>query len=256
MTPVSQILVDLLNDLDDPAGLPDRLCRLAVERLPVDAASIALTDETGAGILVAGSDERAVTLEHLQFTLGEGPCHDAHRLGRLVQQPDLVVTGPARWPVYTAAVAELGVRGLFSFPLRIGGIRLGVLDLYADHPGSLADPELATALHVADAAVLLVLHLGSHDPGSAPGEVPLADLASAGLLPDTFRDQPEVHQATGMVSVQLSVPLAEALLLLRAHAFATGRTVGAVADDVVGRRLRFDDDGAHPTTPPALEGGV
>ena len=49
-----------------------------------------------------------------------------------------------------------------------------------------------------------------------------------------------VYQATGMISVQLGVSLAEALARLRAHAFAASAAVGDVAGEVVSRRLRFD----------------
>jgi AmiR/NasT family two-component response regulator len=50
----------------------------------------------------------------------------------------------------------------------------------------------------------------------------------------------EVHQAAGMVSVQLSVSVAEARLLLRKRAFAESRPLAALAADVVGRRVRFE----------------
>jgi AmiR/NasT family two-component response regulator len=49
----------------------------------------------------------------------------------------------------------------------------------------------------------------------------------------------EVHQATGMILAQLNVPATEAFFRLRAHAFATGRTVQDVAHDVVTRILDF-----------------
>jgi len=42
-----------------------------------------------------------------------------------------------------------------------------------------------------------------------------------------------------MIMVQLDVSLAEALLRLRAHAYATGQTAASVAADVVSRRMRF-----------------
>ncbi|MDQ1705613.1 MAG: hypothetical protein QOF18_1979, partial [Frankiaceae bacterium] len=38
------------------------------------------------------------------------------------------------------------------------------------------------------------------------------------------------------------VPIEEALLLLRARAFADGRPVTVVAKDVVERRMRFDKE--------------
>ena len=56
----------------------------------------------------------------------------------------------------------------------------------------------------------------------------------------------QVYQASGMVAVQLRIPVADALLRLRAHAFATGISVGFVAADIVARRLRLDDDANGP----------
>jgi hypothetical protein len=58
-----------------------------------------------------------------------------------------------------------------------------------------------------------------------------------------------VHQATGMVSVQLGVDLVTAFLRLRTHAFSTGRRLSAVADDVVERKLWFAPDPTGETGP-------
>jgi hypothetical protein len=52
----------------------------------------------------------------------------------------------------------------------------------------------------------------------------------------------DLHQATGIVSVQAGVGMAEALLLLRARAFVSGRSAVAVARDVVAGMLSFRDD--------------
>jgi AmiR/NasT family two-component response regulator len=48
-----------------------------------------------------------------------------------------------------------------------------------------------------------------------------------------------VHNAAGIVSVQLGVSVTEALVRLRAYAFSENRLVRDVAEDVVARRLRF-----------------
>ena len=48
-----------------------------------------------------------------------------------------------------------------------------------------------------------------------------------------------VHNAAGMISVQLGVSITEALVRLRAAAFAKNRMVHDVAADVVSRRMRF-----------------
>ncbi len=156
---------------------------------------------------------------------------DASQTGRPVLQPDLAQTAPLRWPGFAGGALEAGVRAVFAFPLRVGAIRLGVLDLYRDRAGPLSTDELAEALSFADAATLLLLHAqASTAPSSA---VPVLD------------DRAEVHQATGVVSVQAAVGLAEALVLLRARAFADQRPLGDLARDVLTGTVSFrKDDGA------------
>ena len=51
-----------------------------------------------------------------------------------------------------------------------------------------------------------------------------------------------MSQATGMLVAQLEVAPAEALVRLRAHAYATGRSATAIACDILDRRLRRQAD--------------
>ena len=125
------------------------------------------------------------------------------------------------------------MRAVFAFPLRIGAITVGVLDLYRDAPGDLDDDALAMALLAADTAALTLLELDVSNGAVFDGD----DIARS-----TYRL--EVHQATGIVQVQLGVSAEVALVMLRARAFASGRPVAEVARDVVARRLRFNrEDG-------------
>ena len=50
-----------------------------------------------------------------------------------------------------------------------------------------------------------------------------------------------IHQASGMIAAQLDDTMASALARLRAAAFANGRSMYDVAQDVVERRVRFDE---------------
>jgi ANTAR domain len=50
----------------------------------------------------------------------------------------------------------------------------------------------------------------------------------------------EIDQATGMLTEQLEARIAEALLRLRAYAYAHDRRLADVADDFVARRLRLN----------------
>lgn len=234
MTPASALLLELMDGIDPAVPLPESLCRLAATKLPVTAVSMVLTGASGVAQAVAASDDRAAALEDLQLLLGEGPLHDVVRTRRLVQQPDLARTGPVRWPHFTDAARHLGVESMFSFPLVLGGIRLGVLDLFADVPTVLEDADLALALHVVDAAVLVVLHLSDEDPVSTTPRVGVSD-----AMTEAFRSYAVVHQATGMVSVQAGVGLVEALLLIRASAYSANVSIIAVSEDVVTGSAHF-----------------
>lgn len=224
---VTEILTMIAYENVPEATLPDRLCAECLAALPISGAGVALMTSGGpTGVVLGATDERAKQLEELQFSLGEGPCVDASRTGRPVLQPDLVATAVANWPGFGAAALAAGVRAIFAFPLRVGAIRIGILDLYRDTSGYLSQDEFADALTFADAAVVVLLRLQDN-------------AGDAAALTRPIDSRAEIHQATGMISIQLDTTLVEALLRLRAHAYATGRTVSDVAADVVGRRMRF-----------------
>lgn len=176
------------------------------------------------------SDAVAERIEDLQYTIGEGPAIDAHATGRPVAEPDLGSPGRVRWPVFAAAAVAAGAGALFSFPLRQGAVRLGALTLYEPRSGGLSDVQHEDALMMADVVFQVVVHHQAEAPLGLLA-VELEALSGRGAA---------VHQAAGMVSVQLSVGLGEALVRLRARAFREGRPLGELAADVVARRSRFD----------------
>jgi GAF domain-containing protein len=199
-----------------------------------------VTAMTGAGIMLMSGDlpvgsvcttgPVSELVEDLQYTLGEGPCVDAYRLGRPVLEPDLTDPAAPRWVAFTGPALDAGVRAIFSFPLGVGGVRLGALDLYADHPGRLSDDQHADAVVAAAVSAEALLALQA---GESPGI--LATELERGL---DFRYV--VHQAAGMVSSQLEISVTQALVRLRAYAFGHQRLLDEVAGEVVARRLRFD----------------
>lgn len=198
--------------------------------LDVTGAGISMVTETGNRGVVCATDDVSAEIEELQFTLGQGPCVDAVKTGAPVLVDDLTqpVIRTGRWPAFMDRAESAGVRAVFAFPLNIGAIKVGALDLYRNRAGELSGDQVTAALMAADAAAIGLLHMNG---GEA---TPFTDDAAA-----RSAYQLQVHQATGMVSVQLDVPIDQAFLLLRARAFADGRPVNAVATDVVERRLRF-----------------
>src|SRR5687767_15738404 len=85
-------------------------------------------------------------IEQLQYDLGEGPCVDAYHQDRPVLEPDLAHPGVPRWLAFTGPAVEAGVRAVFGFPYRVGGVRLGALNLYCDRSVSLTDDQHVDAL--------------------------------------------------------------------------------------------------------------
>ena len=226
---VAEILTALWAAYPDGSALPAGLVHGCARALPVSGVGLALMTEGGPAGTVAATDGPALELEELQYTLGEGPCVDASRSGRPVLQPDLAATAPHRWPAFAGGALAAGVAAVFAFPLRVGAIRVGVLDLYRATPGPLSAEHLREALSYADAATMLLLHLQTRarSDGFAPDALAVLD------------DRAEVHQATGVVSVQAGVALAEAIVLLRARAYAEQRPVGDLARDVLAGTVDF-----------------
>ena len=176
-------------------------------------------------------------LAELQLTLGEGPCHDVLASAAPVLAGDLGDAEFARrWPAFTPAACQLGAGALFAFPLIVGAIRAGVLGLYRGAPGPLPGRQFGDLLILADAATVMLL-------GSADGDGENGDGAALdGQAPDLALHRAEIDQATGMLTVQLGVPVAEAFVRLRAYAYCQDRRLADVAGDIVARRLRLGRD--------------
>jgi hypothetical protein len=198
----------------------------------VDAAAVTVMLSATPRETVYASDRVASELEELALTLGEGPAVDAFT-GRPALVADLSASDwLAHWPVFAPAAVLAGVRAVFALPLQVGAIGLGVMGLYRAGPGDLDREQLADALVLADAACALLLDAAQRDWPRPDGRWP----ERAGP------PHPEVHQATGMIIVQLGVSAAVALVRLRAYAYAHDRRLRDVAGDVVARRLRFHAD--------------
>lgn len=207
-------------------GAAQRICELCVPALDITGAGISVVTRGGVREILCSTDSASAHVEDLQFVMGEGPCVNAMRTGEPVLVADITAgDGPAgTWPEFMGSAAEQGISALFAFPLRMGRVNVGALDLYRGTTGELTHNQLAGALMAADAAAGSLVDLG-----------PLADQGG-----DDHHMQ--VHQATGMVMVQMGVRSQDALVLLRARAYASGESLLEVAREVVARRLRFSKE--------------
>jgi GAF domain-containing protein len=225
-----RILALLASDTQ-PGTETRRLCQVCAEVTRMSGAGIMLMSGDVSRGSVCTTNRVSEIIEQLQFGLGEGPCLDAYHQDRPVLEADLDDPNSLRWPAFAGPAVAAGVRAIFGFPLHVGAVRLGALNLYRDQPGPLSDEQHADALVMADVAAQAILLLQADAP---PGTLAAELEAGADF-------QYVVHQASGMVAAQLEVSVAQALIRLRAHAFGNDRALSDVAQDVVARRLRFDD---------------
>jgi hypothetical protein len=220
---------------EDPGNVAttlERVCMTVVDLLGVSGAGLSLMTDHASPGFAAASDAPSRVLEELQFTLGEGPCMEAFSTGRPVLVPDLSDGYRRRWPLYASAAQDLGIRAVFAFPIQAGGSRLGVLDVFRDQAGVLTSEQVGQAITLADIALVVIL---DGQQAAPPGAIPRGFDQAPGF-------RAEIAQAQGMIMVQLGVSLTEALVRLRAYAYAENRPISDVARDVVNRRLRFDGD--------------
>jgi|CZKW01.1.fsa_nt_gi hypothetical protein len=247
-----------------PPSIAD-VCAVAVAALAVSGAGLTAVSRAGTAHVMCVTDDVSEQLAELQLIVGEGPRSDAAGFGGPVLAADLSAGHIARrWPAFASMAVQAGAAAVFAFPLQIGAIRAGILELYRIRPGPLTLRQLGDALVLADTATVLMLD-GQHSDGLDHDGVGYKGPAPDGVGPDGHardgRDQPagqagpstsaggpaaelarrraEIDQATGMLTEQLGVGIEEAFVRLRAYAYARERRLIEVAGDIVARRLRL-----------------
>jgi hypothetical protein len=203
----------------------------------IDAAAISLVFAGVASGTLGSSGAAARAYDELQFTFGEGPCLDSVALRAPVLIADLANANDVRWPVYGPAMLDYKIRGIFAIPVVLAGEYVGALDLFRAQPGELPGDHLAGAVVAAELAGVPLLDLMDSDLQAAVNDPDSSAWAELNAL-----SRAEVSQATGMLVGQLGVEPAEALVRLRAHAYATDRSATDVARDILDRRLQLDSD--------------
>jgi ANTAR domain/GAF domain len=216
---------------EPPPGSVDAAVVLAV--VPVAGAAISTLGGLLGSETISASDDVIARVDELQFDLGEGPCWDAIATGRPVLEPDLRGRPNHTWPAFSPAVME-DVAALFAVPLHVGPLRIGAIDMYDVRPRPLLDGDLARAVSLAADVSRTVLRQAIEESGLE--DVPAVTRPRSRRL---------IHQATGFVIAQLDVSAADAELLIRARAFAEGRSMLEIADDILARRRRFTIQGGE-----------
>lgn len=205
----------------DRLPLGQRLCTAAVDLLGVEGAVLTFGYEEPARLTVWASDDTASWLDGIQEVLGEGPGWEAFQSGEIVT--DTLAGDEQRWAQFRrAAEAEVGPLTVCAVPMRPGGDPMGVMLLYRS--GRDLELDTAVAQFLADAIGAALLRT----PDTAVED-----------LDGPWAARAAVHQAVGMVMAQLGISPEDALVLMRAHAYAHEMTLDLIAGQILDRRLDF-----------------
>lgn len=220
------------------AGDDGDLCDPFLAALPIRGVAISTLGDPIGSETVCASDAVAAQLDEIQLDLGEGPCWEAMTTGRPVLEPDMQAATTVTWPLALSAMRELRLGAAFAFPMRLGDLDIGAVDLYHDEAFVLPPRAVEHASVLAEGAARQVLRRAlaradSDTDGDSAGD----DISEY--------SRREVYQASGMLAAQTGVRAEDALLLLRAHAFAMGRTVMDLSADIIARTVDFTGQRAN-----------
>ena len=199
--------------------------------LPVDGIAISTLGDFLGSETVSASDPLAVRIDELQIDFGVGPCWDAMAAAKPIFEPDIQRRPTRVWPAFSEGIQGEKLGAIYAFPLRMGHLRLGAIDLYTTEPGQLSEQHVRQTVALAAVASRLVL-LRAFRLATEFNPVEESDQLS----------RRAVHQATGMVLIQLQIPAADASLIIQGHAFSSGRSMLEVAEDIINGRLNFADE--------------
>ena len=215
---------------EGPSLLPVRLAKACRAVLPVVGVGLSAFTRDGFRFPLGASDDTAATAERLQFTVGSGPSLDTHARGVPVTAPTPELLRTC-WPEFWTLVKDLSsYRSVVAAPLD-GPLRtMATLNLWfdvEDGAATLAPDELSG---VVAAVTDRLLAEGLFDEDLADGWTRSASTAA----------RRQVLIAMGLTNNGLGVTSEDAFALLRASAYAAGRTVDDLAADIVARRIPVD----------------
>ncbi len=147
-------LVDLVAGMEDIKSVLDGLTGLAAASMsstvgvPVECAVTLHRRKRTATI--GGSSGRAVVIDRIEQSLGDGPCLDALESGVPVLLGD--VASDPRWPEYRSALSAAGIAGSLGVPMNLADDAGAVLDFFAPLSGLFTEEAVAEGVRFADMA--------------------------------------------------------------------------------------------------------
>jgi GAF domain-containing protein len=218
----------LVNDFDVVEFL-HLLARRALEGFDAAEAGILLTDPAGTLHLMASSSERTRSLELFQLQNEEGPCLDCFKTGEAVTVQDLELE-VGRWPRFVPAARDAGFASVHTMPMRLRDERIGVLNVFGAHTGTITEAQVQVSRAMADIATIGILQQRAiHE-----AQVSMEQLQIA------LTSRIMIEQAKGVLAERAGLAMEESFERLRAYARASNRRLSEVAQDLLEGTLTAD----------------
>lgn len=187
----------------------------ATEMIPgTDTCGVLLIGKGGKFESLFGTSDLIYQLDALQEACGEGPCIQAAVDELIVRTDDF--TTERRWPKYSSAVTELGVRSGLSFKLYTGKTTAGALNLFGMQPHAFDGQSEAIGS-------VLAAHAASAILASRHGE----QLVSA------LNTRDVIGQAKGVIMERFNVDAMRAFEMLRELSQTSNTRLVDIANRVI-----------------------
>jgi GAF domain-containing protein len=229
-------LQDLIMDTENVEDFLDRLAGLAAATL---SRSVGAEIECGVTLqrrkrtmTVAGSSPRAVALDRIEQSIGDGPCLAALRAKSIVLLAD--VDTDTRWPEYQQQLAVQGCRSTLGVPLEIGEDAAAALNFFAADAGRFTEETVAEAAGFADLAgraLRLAVRIGT-------AQARAADLQAA------MEHRTAIDLACGVIMAQNRCSQDEAMAILTKVSSNRNQKLRDVAAEIL-RNLQGQEVRTH-----------
>ena len=168
----------------------------------------------------------AVALDEVQYRDGFGPCLDSARGGSAVLVDD--ITDETRWPGFTAAARDTGVRSSLSMPLPVQRHVIGALNVYSSQTQSFKDEGVALVEQFASYAAVAI--------GNTTLYLTSAKLAAQ--MQEAMASRAVIEQAKGILMAVHKCGPDEAFARLTTASQHSHRKLREVAREVVEQATR------------------
>ncbi len=210
-----------------PAGADDvnaaigRAVSACVELFGVNGSGLMIADEQNTLRYVVSSDGPGRVLEEVQTETGQGPCVDTFVHGSPVHADDLAAD--ERWPQSRQTIVDQGVRAVLGVPVHMGGVTVGSLDVYRDHPHAWDESERDALVRYSGVVeATLGAALAAHDAGELARQLQYA-----------LDNRVLIERAVGFVMARSGVDAVGAFNVLRVAARSRRAKVADIAREVL-----------------------